>query len=268
MSAGAALIANKMMGYRREEIEQMVRQVVARTVGQPPFTSASERVDGRTPPTPSRPIIDADAIRQLPAHSTYTAPPGSLITPLAREAALERGIQIEVRSPKSEVQSPTTDYRSPITDNRAVALGADHGGYQLKEQLKGMLAKAGYPVIDCGAHSSEAVDYPDYAYAVAQLVANGRAWRGIMIDGAGIGSCMAANKVPGVRAAMCYDQATAVNSREHNDANVLTLGAGLIGPALANQIVTTWLNTDFGGGRHARRVDKIDAISKRFMRNP
>ncbi|HRQ39561.1 MAG TPA: ribose 5-phosphate isomerase B [Chloroflexota bacterium] len=155
-----------------------------------------------------------------------------------------------------------------MTDNRTIALGADHGGYQLKEQIKGMLTKGGYTVIDCGAHSGEAVDYPDYAYAVAQLVANGRAWRGIMIDGAGIGSCMAANKVPGVRAAMCYDQATAVNSREHNNANVLTLGAGLIGPALANQIVTTWLNTDFGGGRHARRVDKIDAISKRFIRNP
>ncbi|MBX3056271.1 MAG: ribose 5-phosphate isomerase B [Anaerolineae bacterium] len=237
----------------------MVRQVVARTVGQSPLTSASERIDGRTPPTPSRPIIDADAIRQLPAHSTYAAPPGSLITPLAREAALERGIQIEARS-------PITDYRSPITDKHTIALGADHGGYQLKEQLKGMLEKAGYQVIDCGAHSSDAVDYPDYAYAVAQLVANGRAWRGIMIDGAGIGSCMAANKVPGVRAAMCYDQATAVNSREHNNANVLTLGAGLIGPALANQIVTTWLNTEFGGGRHARRVDKIDAIGKRFMK--
>ncbi|HIP73309.1 MAG TPA: RpiB/LacA/LacB family sugar-phosphate isomerase, partial [Anaerolineae bacterium] len=93
---------------------------------------------------------------------------------------------------------------------------------------------------------------------------DGRAWRGIIVDGAGIGSCMAANKVPGVRAAMCYDQATAVSSREHNNANVLTLGAGLIGPNLARQIVTTWLNTEFGGGRHARRVDKIDAIGKRY----
>ncbi|MBE7532053.1 MAG: ribose 5-phosphate isomerase B [Chloroflexi bacterium] len=246
----------------------MVRQVVARTVGQLPLTSASGQVNGRTTPPPARPIIDANAIRQLPAHSTHTVPSGSLITPLAREAALERGIQLEIQSPKQEVRSPIPDHRPLTTDNRTVALGADHGGYQLKEQLKEMLAKAGYTVIDCGAHSSEAVDYPDYAYAVAQLVANGRAWRGIMIDGAGIGSCMAANKVPGVRAAMCYDQATAVNSREHNDANVLTLGAGLIGPALANQIVTTWLNTEFGGGRHARRVDKIDAIGKRFIHNP
>jgi ribose 5-phosphate isomerase B len=125
---------------------------------------------------------------------------------------------------------------------------------------------ADYEVIDCGAHSKESVDYPDFAYAVAQLVANGRATWGIIIDGAGIGSCMAANKVPGVRAAMCYDQATAVNSREHNNANVLTLGAGLIGANLAQQIVTTWLATDFGGGRHARRVDKIDEIGRRFAR--
>jgi len=127
-------------------------------------------------------------------------------------------------------------------------------------------AEAGYRVVDCGTHSSDAVDYPDFAYAVARLVADGRAWRGIVIDGAGIGSCMAANKVPGVRAAMCYDQATAVNSREHNDANVLTLGAGLIGPSLARQIVDTWLTTEFGGGRHARRVDKIDQIGKRFSK--
>jgi ribose 5-phosphate isomerase B len=147
-----------------------------------------------------------------------------------------------------------------------VAFGADHGGYGLKERLKTDVSEAGYQVVDCGTHSTESVDYPDFAYAVARLVADGRAWRGIIIDGAGIGSCMAANKVPGVRAAMCYDQATAVNSREHNNANVLTLGAGLIGPNLAKQIVITWLSTDFGGGRHARRVDKIDAIGERYQK--
>ncbi len=110
------------------------------------------------------------------------------------------------------------------------------------------------------------MDYPDFAYAVAQLVSEGRAWRGIMVDGAGIGSCMAANKVPGVRAAMCYDHATAVNSREHNNANVLTLGGVLVGSNLARQIVKTWLETKFGGGRHGRRVDKIMAIEQRFLR--
>lgn len=150
--------------------------------------------------------------------------------------------------------------------NQVVALGADHGGFPLKETLKPHLASLGYSVIDCGANSADAVDYPDFAYAVARLVNEGKAWRGIMIDGAGIGSAMAANKVPGVRAALCYDHATAVNSREHNDANVLTLGAGLIGPNLAKQIVEVWLKTEFGGGRHAKRVEKIVEIEKRFLK--
>ena len=150
--------------------------------------------------------------------------------------------------------------------SRRIAIAADHGGYSLKENLKPYLQQQGYQVDDCGTHSPESVDYPDFAYAVARKVSEGEAWRGIIIDGAGIGSCMVANKVHGVRAAMCYDHATAVNSREHNNANVLTLGAGLIGPNLAKQIVLTWLSITFGGGRHARRVDKIDAIERRFSK--
>ncbi|MCR4406779.1 MAG: ribose 5-phosphate isomerase B [Anaerolineae bacterium] len=149
---------------------------------------------------------------------------------------------------------------------KIVALGADHGGFAMKEMLKEYLQQLGYAVIDCGTSSTEAVDYPDFAYAVARLVSEQRAWRGIILDGAGIGSCMAANKVPGVRAAMCYDLSTAINSREHNDANVLTLGGRLIGDSLAQAIVKTWLETPFGGGRHQRRVDKIMEIEKRFLR--
>ncbi|MEJ2341099.1 MAG: RpiB/LacA/LacB family sugar-phosphate isomerase, partial [Gemmatimonadales bacterium] len=127
------------------------------------------------------------------------------------------------------------------------------------------LEEAGYEVADYGTHGPESVDYPDIALSVAQLVARGDAWRGILVDGAGIGSCMAANKVPGIRAAMCYDEATAVNSREHNAANVLTLGAGLTGPALSRQIVETWLRTPSGGERHARRVEKIMDIERRYL---
>lgn len=141
-------------------------------------------------------------------------------------------------------------------------MGADHGGYKLKQVLKPFLQKQGYQVDDCGTHSPESVDYPDFAVAVAKKVSSGEAWRGIIIDGAGIGSCMAANKVNGVRAAMCYDHATALNSREHNNANVLTLGAGMIETDTARQIVITFLNTNFGGGRHARRVNKIMDIEK------
>jgi ribose 5-phosphate isomerase B len=146
------------------------------------------------------------------------------------------------------------------TAKKTIAIGADHGGFVLKSILKDDLAAAGYVITDVGTHSPEAVDYPDYAHAVAKLVASGQAWRGIVIDGAGIGSCMVANKVPGIRAGLAYDLSSASNSREHNDANVLTLGAGLIGTNLAKQIVQTWLTTEFGGGRHLRRVDKITAI--------
>ena len=167
----------------------------------------------------------------------------------------ESGI-IKTASPQPDGEIET------VNKTRRIAIAADHGGYSLKEILKPYLQKQGYQVDDCGTHSSEPVDYPDFAYAVAKKVSDGGAWRGIIIDGAGIGSCMVANKVPGVRAAMCYDHATALNSREHNNANVLTLGAGMIEPALARQIVLTWLNTNFGGGRHARRVDKIMNIEK------
>jgi ribose 5-phosphate isomerase B len=136
----------------------------------------------------------------------------------------------------------------------------------MKEALKPHLAELGYTVLDCGTYTTDEVDYPDIAYAVAKQVTNGAAWRGIIIDGAGIGSSMAANKVPGIRAALCYNEAMARNSREHNDANVLTLGAGMIGLNLAQQIVATWLKTDFGGGRHQRRVNKIVEIEQRFLK--
>jgi ribose 5-phosphate isomerase B len=167
-------------------------------------------------------------------------------------------------APATSIQ-PAQPAAKPST-GPVVAVGADHGGFEMKEAIKQDLAEMGYTVIDCGTESKDAVDYPDYALAVAQLVASGKAWRGIMVDGAGIGSCMAANKVPGVRAALAYDHATAVNSREHNDANVLTLGASLLGLGLVKQLVKIWLTTDFGGGRHAKRVDKIMAIEKQYFK--
>jgi ribose 5-phosphate isomerase B len=180
------------------------------------------------------------------------------LTPHPGQAATPPPSPDEVRRERGE---------GPGVRGEVVALGADHGGLALKETLKEFVAGLGYAVVDCGTHSNDAVDYPDLAYAVARLVASGEAWRGIVVDGAGIGSAMAANKVPGVRAALCYDHATAVNSREHNDANVLTLGAGLIGANLAKQIVQTWLATPFGGGRHQRRVDKIVEIERRFLKD-
>lgn len=163
----------------------------------------------------------------------------------------------------STVSSPA---HAEASGRRVVAIGADHGGFELKEALKNELKTLGFDINDVGTNSKDAVDYPDFAHAVAQAVGTGRAWRGIMIDGAGIGSCIVANKVPGVRAGMAYDYSSAVNSREHNDTNVLTLGAGLIGVNLARQIVKTWLSTDFAGGRHSPRVDKIKAVEKRYLK--
>ena len=153
-----------------------------------------------------------------------------------------------------------------VPGRKVVAIGADHGGYDLKEALKSEITTMGFDVSDMGTNSKDAVDYPDFALAVAQVVGSGKAWRGIMIDGAGIGSCIVANKVPGVRAGMAYDYSSAVNSREHNDTNVLTLGAGLIGVNLAKQIVKTWLTTEFAGGRHTSRVDKIKSVEKKYLK--
>jgi len=174
-----------------------------------------------------------------------------------------------VSTPAAQAEAkPSTDAPAsqPAKPNRIVAIGADHGGFELKDVLKKDLSQMGYEVIDVGTNSKEAVDYPDFAHEVAKLVASGKAWRGIMIDGAGIGSCMVANKVPGVRAAMAYDYSSAANSREHNDANVLTLGAGLIGVNLAKQIIKTWLTTEFGGGRHTKRIDKIMAVEQQYLK--
>ncbi len=137
---------------------------------------------------------------------------------------------------------------------KIIALGADHGGFELKSGLIVRLRLAGHKVEDVGTSSRAAVDYPVFARAVAEAVSQGRADVGIMIDGAGIGSCMVANKVPGVRAALAYDLSSAKNSREHNDANVLTLGAGLIGSGLAEQIIDVWLATECTEPRHLNRV--------------
>jgi ribose 5-phosphate isomerase B len=164
-----------------------------------------------------------------------------------------------------EAMAVTSD-NSP-SDAATIAIGADHGGFHLKQTLIEHLRGKGLSVHDCGCANPEAVDYPDFAHAVANLVGAGVCRWGIVVDGAGIGSCMTANKVPGVRAALCYDLSSARNSREHNHANVLTLGAGLIGEGLARQIVDEWLATPWGPDRHARRVAKITDIEQRYLRS-
>jgi len=209
-----------------------------------------------------KPIITTDDIRAVQPGSVLQIPVGAIITDLARELAETNQIRLE-----DKPLSLSDEATQPADRVPTVALGSDHGpSFPMKEALKPLLQELGFAVLDCGTHSVDAVDYPDIAYAVAKQVANGVAWRGIVIDAAGIGSCVAANKVPGIRAALCYNQAGARNSREHNDANILTLGAAMIDLNLAKQIVETWLKTDFGGGRHQRRVNKIIQIEQRFSR--
>lgn len=146
-----------------------------------------------------------------------------------------------------------------------IAIGCDHGGLHLKQEIKELLSTLGHEVEDFGTHSTESCDYPDIAEPVAHAVVDGAADRGILICGTGIGIGIAANKIAGVRAALCHDTFSAHASREHNNANILTMGERVIGPGLAKDIVTIWLNTEFEGGRHARharRVEKISALEK------
>ncbi len=182
---------------------------------------------------------------------------------------VRRVVDEVVDTPASEPTTPASEPVAPAVPvsgtHGSVALGADHGGYALKEKLVAYVRELGYQVEDCGTWSTESVDYPDFAHAVARRVASGACDWGIVVDGAGIGSSMAANKVPGVRASLCYDLSTARNARAHNHANVLTLGSGLTGENLARQIVREWLTAPGGPERHARRVAKMSAIEEEYL---
>ncbi len=175
--------------------------------------------------------------------------PGQIVTPAARDLARKLGVAI-------------TEDKKTARRRGTVVVGSDHGGFVLKEALKPKIKEIGFEVRDVGCDGTDAVDYPVYAARVADTLVSGDAQAGIMIDGAGIGSSMVGNKIAGVRAALCYDITTARNAREHNNANMLTLGGSLIGPGLATQIVEAFLETDFGGGRHQRRVSMIDALDQ------
>lgn len=187
------------------------------------------------------------------------APDEKEVRRLVREA-IERTLGSERGAPNPTGASETA--RS-LTPPRRVTIGCDHGGYALKEILKRVIAdELAWEVHDAGTHGTDPVDYPDFAAAVGREVAAGRSALGIVIDAAGIGSTMAANKVAGVRCALCHDDATVVNSREHNDANVLALGAKVVNRGLATRLVRLFLTTAFAGGRHERRVKKIMALER------
>jgi len=196
--------------------------------------------------------------QDIPASGEMRVPVGSIVTASARETAAARGVRI--------AELPEEEISALAPPERTIAIGADHGGFRLKEALKPVLESLGLEVRDVGVYEEKPADYPDIALKVAQLVAAGTAARGIAIDGAGIGSSIAANKVPGIRAALCYDKASARNSREHNDSNVLTLGAKLLTETQAEDVLRTWIATPFAGGRHQARVRKISDIERQYLK--
>jgi len=199
-------------------------------------------------------LVDGAAIKEARAKglSILLIHPRTLITPLARDLARDYNLEIQVYSPSPEVETP----------GNTVALGADHGGYALKETIKEALVEWKYEVLDMGCHSTNSVDYPDFAYKVASAVSTGKVWRGIMIDGVGIGSTMMANKVARVRCALCHNLFEIKNSRGHNNANMLCIGGQTLGVALSKEMVKIWLAEPFEGGRHAKRVAKIDDLDR------
>lgn len=185
---------------------------------------------------------------------------GALITPLAHDTARARGVAFATRAEQPPTATAATDL-----SRRRLALGADHGGYALKEALKPFVAELGWRVLDLGTDSEAPCDYPDFAFAVARALHLGQADAGLMIDGAGMGSAIVCNKVPGVRAAPAYNAFTAWNARAHNDANVLTLGSRSLGIEVCKHLVRTFLTTDFEGGRHAARIGKVADVEARFL---
>jgi ribose 5-phosphate isomerase B len=197
-------------------------------------------------------VITGEDVLAVPEGSEIATSPGALVTPWARELAATRRVRFVASTAAAA--------------GRLLALGADHGGFPLKEDLKPHLTRLGYAFRDLGTFSTAAVDYPDVALRVARAVRAGEARFGILVDGAGIGSAMAANKVPGVRAASCVDAAAARNAREHNDANVLTLGSKFVDAARAAEIVSTFLSSECTEERHRRRVEKIRAIEESYLR--
>lgn len=202
-----------------------------------------------------RSVITAAEVARVPEGGQLLVRAGVRMTPLAVDLVSSRRIIIRYQPD-----------RSAGSVRRIVAVGADHGGFEVKSKVCELLNQLGAQARDFGTHSPDPIDYPEIAHTVARAVADGRCDLGILLDGAGIGSCMAANKVPGIRAALCYDEATARNSREHNFANILTLGAKMHTLPELVAIITAWLSTPPGGERHARRVAGILAIERHYSR--
>ena len=259
-----------MSDETRDRVRALVREVLAKAGPTAPDASGPTAQPSRfvqiapdtegpsnnvTRDESSKGVITEDDTRGLESGSVLRIGEHARLTPLAADIIREKGIQIVRRSSRRGSKA-----------SKLVAIGSDHGGFQMKEELKTFLNELGHRVQDFGTNSEEAVDYPDFAHAVANAVSTGASDVGIVIDGAGVGSAMTANKVPGVRAAACYSVAVARNSREHNGANVLSLGSKTINGKEMREIVEAWLTTELTEDRHKKRVAKIDAVQKQYQR--
>jgi len=248
---------NDEQNKSREAVRQLVREALQQQIGGAPKAAKSapdELIDES-----AKSVITESDVRGLAANAKLLVREGAIITPAAQDSIRERGIELRHRARRAASGKASGNHG-------LIAIGSDHGGFEAKEKLKTLLDELGFKHRDFGTFSEEAVDYPDFAHAVARAVADGACDLGIIVDGAGIGSCMTANKVPGVRAAMCYDAATARNSREHNYANVLTLGGRMLSAEQLREVVQTWLATPEGEARHGKRVAKIMAVERQYLR--
>jgi ribose 5-phosphate isomerase B len=255
----------------RDKVRELVRQVLATvpTEGEAPVSSGADR-----PPEhvivnslqdklgkefdrdeSAKSLITEDDLRGLEPGAKVRVAENARFTSLASDLVSQLGIELIRKAP-----------RKSTSKVRSVAIGSDHGGFKFKEQIKSYLADQGLNIRDFGTESEDAVDYPDFAHAVANSVSGKQVDVGIIIDGAGIGSAMAANKVPNVRAAACYTTVLAKNSREHNAANVLTLGAGQNTLDEIKAIVDAFISTDISEERHKKRVAKIENIDRQYRK--
>jgi ribose 5-phosphate isomerase B len=252
-----------MSDETRDRIRALVREVLEKTAptesgpGTRFVNVAPEDTKTRTVTRDesAKAIITEDDVRGLEPGAVLRIGELTRLTPLAADIVSEKGIEI-VRRPARRGSKAV----------KIIAVGSDHGGFKMKEELKVFLNDLGHRIQDFGTDSEAAVDYPDFAHAVGRAVANGSCDVGIVIDGAGVGSAMTANKVPGVRAAACYSVAVAKNSREHNGANVLSLGSKTISDKEMREIVAIWLATELTEERHRKRVAKIDGVEKQYQR--
>lgn len=256
MSAESASPRDRVRALVREILDSVPTEDQAQSVDRTPdhvmVNSIRERAEREFDRDESaKSLITEDDLRGLDEGSRVRISESAKFTPLAMDIINEKRIELIRKASRSEGLKVGS-----------VAVGADHGGYKLKEELKTFLSQLGVQVRDFGTNSTDAVDYPDFAYAVAKSVAAKHVDVGIVVDGAGIGSAMAANKVDGVRAAACYSTALARNSREHNGANVLTLGSGQNSLDEVKDIVRAFITTEISEERHKRRVGKIDAIER------